>query len=278
MLYGKLTSPTTVELPLIEEKDVRRLLSNVTLPRVLTNEVLNPHGFVCVPAVYSDLRQTFDKKYAFDVVFNEETNEFERTVYLETLPEDVALERRKNKWEDLLEKVKKGLAETEHTQADDYFELRTQWDEYRRQLKAIAAMAKKDEVDPFTIEMPQKPSYIEETIEGLKDKKKDEIKQAYLAEVNARPRVETSLGFAVDGSRSDLENFKDGKELGLLEVRDADNNTQAINETHWDIIISAVRQNGLAILQKKWALQDQIDGVTTTDLAQAQTELDAISW
>ena len=85
--------------------------------------------------------------------------------------------------------------------------------------------------------------------------------------VSVRPRVNTGLGFFVDGNHNDLLNFQTGRDLGLLSIMDADNQEQTIILSDYDTIITAIQVHGLSLLQNKWVHSANINALTTsTDL------------
>lgn len=86
----------------------------------------------------------------------------------------------------------------------------------------------------------------------------------------SRHVVDTGLGFSVDGSYQDLQNLEAGKALGLTFVVDSNGIRQNILVTDWDTILTAIRTNGLLILENKWTKQVLINEANTLE------ELDAI--
>ncbi len=98
-----------------------------------------------------------------------------------------------------------------------------------------------------------------------------EIKQAFNTAAN-RPRVDSTLGYDVDGNKDDLYNFENALVLGVTEIRDADNAYQAVTNADLELIIQKIRVNGLGLFQKKWQL-DQL-----TEAALTLEDLSDISW
>lgn len=84
-------------------------------------------------------------------------------------------------------------------------------------------------------------------------------------ELSKRPRVTTSLGFDVDGSRNDILNFEDGKFLGLTFVKDADGESQSIELSDWDTIIGECKAYGLGLYQQKWNKEDEVKALADID-------------
>lgn len=108
-------------------------------------------------------------------------------------------------------------------------------------------------------------------INKAKELKKEAIKPLFKA-ATFRPRIDTTLGFSVDGSKDDLVNLENAQKLGVDFVKDADGVTHKIDATtDWDTILNAVRQYGLALYKEKWELENSVDACTTVD------ELNAIS-
>ena len=100
-------------------------------------------------------------------------------------------------------------------------------------------------------------AYLADTIPRVTREKQAELKGIF--DTNSlRPRVDVSLGFAVDGSYNDLANFEIGKDLGLLAVKDADGITRPIILSDYDIIILSIKTHGLLLLQNKWVHEDAI--------------------
>lgn len=111
-----------------------------------------------------------------------------------------------------------------------------------------------------------------------------EVKKKYKKLLASTPRVDTGLGFFVDGGRENKDDFKSKWELmatnDVTTVRDADNNfhanvTKAQMKTIWKKIVL----NGEAVLQEKWQKETAIDSVvidSSTTEEEALTQLEAI--
>ena len=100
------------------------------------------------------------------------------------------------------------------------------------------------------------------------------LKQGF-EEVSRRPKVDTGLGFFVDGSHADLQNFKLGQDLGLLSMIDTDGTLQVVTIEDYATVITAIQVAKLTLMQTKWdtkALLQAVDLQSTTSLA----EIDAI--
>ena len=100
------------------------------------------------------------------------------------------------------------------------------------------------------------------------------LKQSF-EEASKRPRVDTGLGFFVDGGYSDLTNFQIGKELGLLVIKDADNIEHSIAIEDYDTILSAIKTKGLSLIQSNWEFKKLLNSIDLT-LDTALIEIDAI--
>lgn len=91
-----------------------------------------------------------------------------------------------------------------------------------------------------------------------------------LREVSLRPAVDTGLGFSVDAGYQDLQSFTVGLELGVTSVRSTDNQSYVVTLEQLEQIVNTIKNNGLHLLQTKWALEDAIKQAST------QQELDAV--
>jgi hypothetical protein len=89
-----------------------------------------------------------------------------------------------------------------------------------------------------------------------------DLKEAYVS-YSARPRVDSTLGFFVDGGRDDLQNFEMGKKYGILTIKDADNVEQTIVAADNDTILITIESQAIALMQTKWAKQAVINAFTT---------------
>lgn len=99
---------------------------------------------------------------------------------------------------------------------------------------------------------------------GLKDRLKQKNSQEFKNKMQ-RPRVATGLGFDVDGSYQDLQNFIVGKEFGVLDVKDADGNVHTIAIEDYDTIVNAIKAKGLELYKAKWVAEAEIDALTTME-------------
>lgn len=102
------------------------------------------------------------------------------------------------------------------------------------------------------------------------DKAIETVQEAMLQDLKAvfenkeeRPKVDTSLGYIVDGGRKDLENFQIGKEVGFPGVKDANGDTHPVSAEDYDVIILAIKSYGMSLYQQKWAKEVEIKALTT---------------
>jgi hypothetical protein len=101
--------------------------------------------------------------------------------------------------------------------------------------------------------------------------KKKEIKEQFQL-FSKRPVVDTGYGYSVDAGREDLQNFEGALSLGVTQIRAADNNIYSVTTNELQSIITKIKANGLAMFQKKWELEKQIDE------AQSEVELKSLVW
>lgn len=85
----------------------------------------------------------------------------------------------------------------------------------------------------------------------------------YFKEISERPRVDTGLGYFVDGSRLDKENFITGQKYSLPTIKDADGIFQDVTNEDYNIIIQKIEENGLYLYQTKWTKEQEILALTT---------------
>lgn len=100
----------------------------------------------------------------------------------------------------------------------------------------------------------------------------DEVKARMLKDLketfttlSVRPRVDTSLGYAVDGSRDDLQNFQIGRDLGFPTIVDADDNEHAATLDDYNTIILAIQVKGAELFNTKRTKKAEINALTTVD-------------
>jgi hypothetical protein len=80
-----------------------------------------------------------------------------------------------------------------------------------------------------------------------------------------RPNVNTSLGFTVNGGRSDIFNFEDGKLFNLPQVKDISGVWHDVEPEDYDTIVTEIKQNGLDMYSEKWSREQEIMSMTTLD-------------
>lgn len=108
----------------------------------------------------------------------------------------------------------------------------------------------------------------------LKRAKKQEVKDKFNRIFKGTPRVETSLGFVVDGGRNNKDDFySKWLTMGIDEtttVKDADNQFhQNITKSQMEVIWKSIVANGEILLQDKWTKESQIDACTTIEQLEA---------
>jgi hypothetical protein len=81
----------------------------------------------------------------------------------------------------------------------------------------------------------------------------------------SRPRVETSLGFYVDGSKDDIKNFEVGKKHALPNIKDADGIIRNVTVEDYDSIITEIELFGLSLYQKKWAKEAEVMALNSVE-------------
>jgi len=79
------------------------------------------------------------------------------------------------------------------------------------------------------------------------------------------PVVASSLGYNIDAGYDNLTDFGIGQELGLLQIRDADNLMHSITDADYTVIIQEIKVNGLTIKQNKWVHEAVIGSLTSID-------------
>lgn len=162
MLYGKLENDAWGDniVSLHEEKQLRtELLKNVTLPEDIADEDIIPHGYVCIEAVASDIRLKFNETYEFTANFDAENDVYVRVVGVQEIPADIAAERKANKWEEVIDKARAILADTDFTQLADNVAEYPDHAAYRAEVRAIQN-SDTDAVDPFLVDFPEEPAKV----------------------------------------------------------------------------------------------------------------------
>lgn len=111
-------------------------------------------------------------------------------------------------------------------------------------------------------------------LEYIKSKKLEELSIKYKTIFESTPRVETSLGYAVDGGRNNKDDFY-SKWLTMGDgdtttVKDADNEYhQNSTKSDLEVIWKTIVTNGESTLQAKWSKEAQINSATTIEELEA---------
>lgn len=260
MLYGKIENGNVV-LPLLKEKELRSAMPDTVLPAVLTNEVLEPLGYVALEAPWCppELKQTYDKQLTYDVEPFE--GSFRRVAKLVDLPTAVAIERKKRKRAELVIRANKALDETAKFEAPGQYYLLSEWQEFRKGIRDILANY---DADPFLVVFPAAPvDYVSATdLEGKKNYALALNKAQYLKKLNSKFVVDCSLGFPVDVSASELTMLENAKALGVGTFRDANNVFHDVLVDDWETIITTVRAALAEIVYTKWTNENSIAEAT----------------
>ncbi len=101
-------------------------------------------------------------------------------------------------------------------------------------------------------------------LESIKELMLKDLKESFL-NYALRPKVDTGLGFIVDGGRDDIKNFEIGKKYALEAVKDADGNMHPVTDSDYDVIISAIEQKGMSLYGIKWQKEAEINAMNTVD-------------
>ena len=121
-----------------------------------------------------------------------------------------------------------------------------------------------------------------QTKDSYKNTKLSEVKTKF-EEASKRPTVPVTLSdgitvITVDGGRTDLDNFRIGKNQALTSVVDVDGISHTIDPlVDYDLIISEIEATGMLLYQTKWNYKTQIEAVDVTLLvADYKIAIDAI--
>lgn len=112
-----------------------------------------------------------------------------------------------------------------------------------------------------------------------------ELKVEKLSQLNTnfeakalRPRVEVvSLGYFVDGGRTDLDNFKNGRDIAYPFIMDADNKPHPAKLADYEAVIRAIQENGAALIGWKWAKKEEINAIQVSDTVTEEQAIDALN-
>lgn len=105
-------------------------------------------------------------------------------------------------------------------------------------------------------------SFLTISTAAAKESKLKDLKAVFVKK-SERPRVDTGLGYFVDGNYTDLSNFQIGKDLSLGAVKDADNITRPVTLADYNTILTAIKVNGVTLLQIKWTHGEAISLLET---------------
>ena len=105
---------------------------------------------------------------------------------------------------------------------------------------------------------------IDRPISEVHESMLQDLSKAY-AEYKDRPKVDTGLGFVVDGGYNDIKNFEIGKKYALPEVKDANNNKHSVTISDYDTILSAIELNGISLFVTKDTKEQEIRALTTVE-------------
>lgn len=144
---------------LLSDDEVRyKLKDRVALPAELTNEVLEPHGFVCIPAVPLPEGITADAYHRWHAyaVYDEEADTYRREMTLVNVSEEEAQSRIRITSHGVREKRDNLLDETDWVviRGLETGEELTEWKAYRQALRDIPDQ----EGFPFNVTFPVKPT------------------------------------------------------------------------------------------------------------------------
>lgn len=105
---------------------------------------------------------------------------------------------------------------------------------------------------------------IERPISEVHEAMLKDLKDVFI-DKSERPRVDSGLGYFVDGSRIDKENFEIGKDLGLPKVKDADNQWHDVTDSDYDTIILAIKIDGAYLWDMKNTKEKEILALATVE-------------
>ena len=130
---------------------------------------------------------------------------------------------------------------------DGSFTLKQDWETLKAQDEA-AAQAEKEQRE----------------FDTLKNQKLQDLKEAF-TQAKIRPRVDTTLGYQVDGGYEDLTNYENARILELDTIKDADNNMQSVTAEELDTIVQKIREHGAAQYQRKWTIEAELNNASTIE-------------
>jgi len=272
MLYIKINEDGTAASDTgITEDEIREIAKeqNVSLPKLSgywSGEPLRAIGYAELypPRADPNLKQTHDLSFGYIVKQHPTEGVFYRELVLIPVEEEEAQKRWKRKRSDVVEQARKKLFGSDYTQTLDHQLMKKEWAEYRQKLRDIIA---DKTTDPYLVEFPNIPKIVDtgDELENQKEILLVKLRAKTKERLTGRPRIETGLGFAVDGSTEDLMLFENAQKMGLTELRDADNQMQDIELSDWDEILDAIRIYGYGILKHKWDTEKLIKDASTLE-------------
>jgi hypothetical protein len=96
------------------------------------------------------------------------------------------------------------------------------------------------------------------SIDQYKEIRLNDIRNLTKKALNTRFKLNTPLGFPIDADYISLTDFQAAKNLGLTFLRDANNETQTVTQSDWDVIITTIQGMGVQLKKNKWDLEDAI--------------------
>lgn len=103
---------------------------------------------------------------------------------------------------------------------------------------------------------------IPKDLDEVKNLLKKAIKERFI-EKSTRSTMDTSLGFPVDVSMTDVLNLEMGKELNAPYIKDANGNLQEATDEIYTTVISEMKQFGLQQFNIKWTKESEVDALIT---------------
>jgi hypothetical protein len=268
MLYGK---PSENFSELINFKELIKRHPNVTFPKNPTNESLESIGYVCVKPVENQVVQLHSTYLVeFDVELNSD-GDYVRVPRQVSVTDEEAEIRRTRKWAEIRKKRNELLAKTDWIEACPYSYMQNEWKEYRQELRDITDT----DLDPFEVVLTLGPrDYAEDTsLDGQKKRLKALAKMRRDKRLAERPRIDTGLGFYVDGSLQDITNLKMAKDAGETTIWDADGNSVDVTPEQFTAVIDIVVNNWQTIMAEKRTFDADIDAASEDQLATIENEI-----
>lgn len=107
-----------------------------------------------------------------------------------------------------------------------------------------------------------------ELVQVLENMRKDKLKSLsdYFKSISERPIIDTGYGFSVQAGYNDLASFQVGVDLGLLEIRAADNAMYSVTKEQFEDVLLQIKQNGARLMSIKWATEDEIKHASIEEL------------